>query len=104
MYHNVQSLHKKMPKTTKCTVKSVKLMIRTSEGLHESNGVSNTSQKFRDGFLAVSASNTEVEEPFLEIARRSPDSFPRWLTSGFSFQSDDDQCVVLTQVVNQPVE
>jgi len=79
-------------------------MIRTSEGLHESNGVPNTSQKFRDGFLAVSASNTEVEEPLLEIARRSPDSFPRWLTSGFSFQSDDDQCVVLTQVVNQPVE
>jgi len=34
------------------------------------NSVSNTSQKFRDGFLAVSASNTEVEEPLLEIARR----------------------------------
>jgi len=27
----------------------------------------------------------------MEIARRSPDSFPRWLTSRFSFQSDDDQ-------------
>ena len=52
MYHNVQSLHKEMPKTTKCTVKSVKLMIRRPTRIY---GVSNTSQKFRDGFLAVSA-------------------------------------------------
>jgi len=40
---------------------SVKLMIIGS--LHESNiACTNTSQKFRNGFLAVSASNTEVEE------------------------------------------
>ena len=33
MYHNVQSLHKEMPKTTKCTVKSVKLMIMYRHGM-----------------------------------------------------------------------